>query len=300
MPAPLAAGAARAAAATGQPIAAEDETPVPPVTSAAADAEKAALAQSARAQAVQTAEADELAALFTDPRFAAQAAVAALSNAAGALPLARAMTAVDALAAFFLQQSADGADEASADSGTPPPFKGGPTTAQSASTSSLPDEADLATVARHLLSGSEAALAHQKLLQMASLPDGEQASRTSQNHWMFEIPLATPQGTSVAQFAIDHDGGDENGGAESLPVWRVRFAVAVEPLGPVQAQLALSGGRTWVTLWASRPASLERLRAGADDLSDALADAALESEIAFHPVAVPKKVGSGRFLDHTS
>lgn len=301
VPPPLASsGAAPAAAATGQPAAADEKALAPPVISAAADAEKAALLQSARAQAAQTAEADELAALFSDPRFAAQAAVAALSNAGVTMPMARAFTAVDALAAFFLQQTADATDEASTDSGTPPPFKGGPTTAQSASTSSLPDDADLATVARHLLSGSEAALAHQKLLQMASLPDSEQTSQTSQNHWMFEIPLATPQGTAVAQFAIDHDGGGENGGEESLPVWRVRFAVAVEPLGPVQAQLALSGGRTWVTLWASRPASLERLRAGADDLSDALADAALESEIAFHPVVVPKKAGSGRFLDHTS
>lgn len=200
------------------------------------------------------------------------------------------------------QAGAKAADAGAKAGASPLPFKDGPTTAQGAATSSLPQNADAGTVARRLLSDSETALAHQKLLQMASLPDSDQSQRTTSAHWMFEIPLATPQGPAVAQFAIDRDGGENEGDdQDKAAVWRVRFSVDVEPLGPVQAQLALSGGNTWVTLWAERPAALAKLRAGADRLSDALADdAALNAEIAFHPVAVVKRPSSGRFLDHTS
>lgn len=213
-----------------------------------------------------------------------------------------AQSAVQSGAPTAAQAGAKSATEAGKAGSSALPLRDGPVTAQGAATSSLPQNGDVGTLARHLLSDSETALAHQKLLQMASLPDSDPGQRSNSAHWMFEIPLATPQGPAVAQFAIDRDGGEkeENGGSTG-PVWRVRFSVDVEPLGPVQAQLALNGENTWVTLWAERPSSLARLKAGADQLSDALADdAALKAEIAFHPVAVAKRPASGRFLDHTS
>jgi hypothetical protein len=83
--------------------------------------------------------------------------------------------------------------------------------------------------------------------------------------------------------------------------WRARFSLDVEPMGPVHAQVALTGDRARVSLWAERPAAMARLRTGEDRLGSALREAALEPEIAFHtgqpraPAAAP-----GQFLDQAT
>jgi hypothetical protein len=101
------------------------------------------------------------------------------------------------------------------------------------------------------------------LLQAASIADGGDQS-TNRPHpaaqrWYLEGPFATPQGTTIAQFEIARDGRAAPA-AGSAPVWRVRFSVDVEPIGPVHAQVALIGTRTAVTLWAERATSAARLR----------------------------------------
>jgi hypothetical protein len=184
----------------------------------------------------------------------------------------------------------------------PPPFRGGATVAQGAQSSTLPADADAAAAARHLLSGSDAALAHQKLLQLASLPEAAQtaARGPANSQWMFEIPFATPQGTAMAQFVIERDGrGNSAEGEANAPVWRVRFSIDVEPLGPVHAQLVLSGPRAWVSLWADRSESLARLRGDAEILNQAFRASDLEAEIAFQP-AERKATPPGRFVDRAS
>jgi hypothetical protein len=136
----------------------------------------------------------------------------------------------------------------------PPPYRGGPTTAQPAVPSSLPPGADPVAVGARLLRETNAALAHQQLLQIASLPavaQGQGPSHAQTPQWMFEIPFATPQGSAVAQFKISRDGG-RGGKGKQTPVWRAQFSLDVEPMGPVHAQVVLAGDRTWVSLWAVR------------------------------------------------
>jgi len=62
-----------------------------------------------------------------------------------------------------------------------------------------------------LLDDTDAAIARQTLLQVASLPDRVDASGgridPSMPRWNFEVPFATPQGTAMAQFEIARDGG---------------------------------------------------------------------------------------------
>jgi hypothetical protein len=58
----------------------------------------------------------------------------------------------------------------------PPPFRGAQPTAQSVALPSLPPDAPLATTAHHLLGDTDAAIARQTLLQVASLPDRVDAS----------------------------------------------------------------------------------------------------------------------------
>ena len=60
----------------------------------------------------------------------------------------------------------------------PPPYRGGPTSAQPALPSTLPADANPRLVGQVLLNHTEAALAHLKLLQIASLPDSPQGSPT--------------------------------------------------------------------------------------------------------------------------
>ena len=160
----------------------------------------------------------------------------------------------------------------------PPPFRGASPSAQPVSLPSIASDATLATAARHLLDGADAAIARQTLMQVASLPGqvDTTAARLDPTvpNWLFEIPFATPQGTAVAQFEISRDGG---GGevAAAKRTWRARFSLDVEPAGPVHAMVSLSGDRTSVRMWAERPGTADQLRAGVSQLSQALTRAEL-------------------------
>jgi hypothetical protein len=185
----------------------------------------------------------------------------------------------------------------------PPPFRGALPAAQPIASPSITPGAPLATSARHLLQDTDAAIARQTLLQVASLPDRidittPQVDVTSPR-WSFEIPFATPQGTAMAQFEISRDGG----GAEAAPasrVWRARFSLDVEPAGPVHALISLTGDTTLVRMWAERPATAARLRAGTAQLSQALSQAELKpGDIVVRDGAPPQAAPAraGHFLD---
>jgi hypothetical protein len=152
---------------------------------------------------------------------------------------------------------------------------------------------------------ADAALSHMKLLQIASLPEAPQTSASPANansgpRWMFEIPFATPQGSMVAQFQIDRDAGGGSGESTG-PVWRARFSLNVEPIGPVHAQVALVGERAWVTLWAERADGVETLREKEALLSRSLKDSDFVAEIAFCLGAPRRRAATaGQFVDSAS
>ncbi|MDG2529538.1 flagellar hook-length control protein FliK [Caulobacter endophyticus] len=197
--------------------------------------------------------------------------------------------------------------------GPPPPFAGGPVVAQPAASSTLAPDARPALVAQQLAKGVDAALARQELLQAASLPERTEAARPADGRlvddkpgprWVFDVPFATPQGSAVAQFEISRDGGGGGaaGGVAEARTWKVRFSLDVEPMGRIDAQLALTGERARVSLWAERPEAMARLRGGEEMLNAALREAALEPEVAFHAVALPvaAPAAPGRFLDQAT
>jgi Flagellar hook-length control protein FliK len=183
-----------------------------------------------------------------------------------------------------------------------PPYRGGPLAAQPAAAPSIVPEADPLVAGERLLEETDAAISRQTLLQSASLPESGSRARDPQIRWNFEIPLATPQGTAVAQFEIARDGGGGQA-TRAEPVWRVRFTLDVEPIGPVHAQIALAGGKTSVALWAERPASAVRLRHDASQLSAALREAALEPGdvlVRLGEPPRPPEQPAGRFVDRAS
>ncbi len=194
-------------------------------------------------------------------------------------------------------------DDVAFHTSTPPPFRGAQPSAQPVALPSLPSDAPLATTARHLLGDTEAAIARQTLLQVASLPDriDTSAPRTdpAAPRWHFEIPFATPQGTAMAEFEISRDGGGDEVEAVKR-VWRARFSLDVEPAGPVHALVSLAGDVTSVRMWAERPATAAQLRAGAAQLSQALAKAELQpGDIVIGDGRPPQSAPApaGHFLD---
>ena len=185
----------------------------------------------------------------------------------------------------------------------PPPFSGGVPTAQPVVPATLVTNSPAETAMHHLLADTDGALARQTLLQVASLPDRADASGghvdPSTPRWNFEIPFATGQGTAMAQFEISRDGGGNEVEAAKR-VWRARFSLDVEPAGPVHALISFSGERTSVRMWAERPQTAAQLRAGAGELSQALAQAELKpGDIVIRDGAPPQPVPAkaGHFLD---
>lgn len=197
-------------------------------------------------------------------------------------------------------------DEVALSNVPPPPFRGGAPSAQAMAMPSFSSDTPPGVTAHHLLDDTDAALARQTLLQVASLPDRAdlQAPRADQTtpRWNFEIPFATPQGTAVAQFEISRDGaGTETEDAKR--VWRARFSLDIEPAGPVHALVSLSGERTSVRMWAERPLTAAQLRSNAPQLSEALRLAELEPGdivIGAGQPPSPTPPRAGHFMDRAS
>jgi len=189
----------------------------------------------------------------------------------------------------------------------PPPYRGAAPAAQPMAQPTLAPDASAAAVVHRLLAETDAALARQTLLQVASLPgpDAVQPRADQQaTRWLFELPVALPQGTAVAQFEIFRDGArpDEAEAQGGHRIWRARFSLDVEPAGPVHALVSLSGGATSVRMWAERPLTAARLRNDAPDLSRALREAALEpGDIVVGEGAPPMPAApAGHFWDRAS
>src|SRR6185437_5415734 len=185
----------------------------------------------------------------------------------------------------------------------PPPFRGALPSAQAVASPSIEPNAPLSATVHHLIDDTDAALARQTLLQVASLPERPDANGNrvdpSVPRWNFEIPFVTPQGTAMAQFEISRDGGGVEVEAAKR-TWQARFSINVEPAGPVHALISLSGDRTSVRMWAERPQTAAQLRAGASELSQALSQAELSpGDIVIREGAPPLATAAkaGHFLD---
>lgn len=189
---------------------------------------------------------------------------------------------------------------------TPPPFRGALPSAQSIVSPSLAADTPLAATVHRLLDDTDAAIARQTLLQVASLPDRTDASGHRVDptvpQWSFEIPFATPQGTAMAQFEISRDDGNESADP-ARQAWRARFSLNVEPAGPVHALITLNGDKTFVRMWAERPATVQQLRAGIGELNQALMRAELKpGDILVREGTPPQPAPAraGHFLDRAT
>jgi hypothetical protein len=192
----------------------------------------------------------------------------------------------------------------SVSAGPPPPYRGAPLAPQAPVAPALAEDMAPRAVAEKLIAGTDAALARQTLLQVASLPDAGSldAPRDTAPRWTFEVPFATSQGTGVVPFEISRDGRTFEPQAQGA-AWRARFSLDLEPMGPVHALVTLTGERASVTLWAERAPTASQLNENARLLGDALRAAELQpSELSFR-VGSPRATTAaapGRFMDRAS
>lgn len=196
--------------------------------------------------------------------------------------------------------------EAAARATTPPPFRRALPSPQSIASPSLAPDTPLAVTVHCLLDDTDAAIARQTLLQVASLPDRVDASGhridPTVPQWNFEIPFLTPRGTAMAQFEISRDGGGESADPAKR-AWRARFSLNVEPAGPVHALITLNGDKTFVRMWAERPTTAQQLRAGIGELSRAMIKAELKpGDIVVRDGTPPQPAPAraGHFLDRAT
>jgi hypothetical protein len=211
------------------------------------------------------------------------------------------------LAAAMLARTASPAQpEAPAQhSGPPPPYRGAPLAGQAPELASIAPDMTPHEAAERLLSQADGAIARQTMLQAASLPD--QPSATTHHadpnqRWTFEIPFVTPQGTGVAQFEVSRDGNSTREEAKAS-IWRARFSLDLEPMGPVHAMVAIIGERASVTLWAERMTTATRLTEQSALLNDALRAAELEPSDFSVRVGTPpvmRHAAPGRFMDRAT
>jgi hypothetical protein len=293
-------------------------------TNATATPQVAAAPAPAAGEAVQAALPSTGAEISQAPRGANLAAAVLADIAGGAAQTAVPRTMSAGLAASLLQEvtqdlprligNVPGSNKAVPDGHlfeaaartTPPPFRGALPAAQAIASPSLAPDTPLAATMHRLLDDTDAAIARQTLLQVASLPDRTDASGhridPTAPQWNFEIPFATPQGTAMAQFEISRDGGNESADPAKR-AWRARFTLNVEPAGPVHALITLNGDKTFVRMWAERPATAQQLRAGIGELSQAMTRAELKpGDIVVRDGTPPQPTPAraGHFLDRAT
>ncbi|CAM5765482.1 flagellar hook-length control protein FliK [Bosea minatitlanensis] len=185
------------------------------------------------------------------------------------------------------------------------PRRDGPLAAQPVAEPTLaPGEKPLA-IAATLLGQTEAALDRIKLAQYASLPpDAPRLDPAQQQpqRWLAEIPLAFQHGTAVLPLHVEKDPPRHEAPGGSPPLWRVRFALDVEPMGPLQGVVTLCGREVGVTLWAEREETSQLLRGAAPGLENALLDADFTAGSIDIHTGQPRVMQptAGQFLDRLS
>jgi hypothetical protein len=170
--------------------------------------------------------------------------------------------------------------QAPARANTPmPPYRGAPSVPQAPAPPSLVATASPREQAVHLLSQTDAAIARQTLLRIASLPGDQTGTATHSNdnapRLMAEIPIATAFGTAIAPMTIERDGPGP-GPNDPQSSWHATFSIDLAAIGPVHVRIALNGERASVMLKAERPQSAELLAAGLPLLDASLRKAAIE------------------------
>jgi hypothetical protein len=183
----------------------------------------------------------------------------------------------------------------------PPPLRDALPLPQAAAEGSIRPEDSGSVMMAKALGAVDAALDRISIAQYASLPSPQEAASAPLQRWFAELPLALPTGTAIMPIEIEEDRGGARTGAAQARLWRMRFALDAEPMGPVHGLVTMQGQAIGVSLWAERDATRRLAADHAQDLREALLDGFERAEIEIM-AGRPRREGSasGHFLDRTS
>jgi hypothetical protein len=125
-----------------------------------------------------------------------------------------------------------------------------------------------------LLQQTEAALARLQMTQLAAVPrDAERGLL----EWLFELPIRRGSELDLWSMRLSRDArGHAEQGVTPSPVWSVQLAFDLPGLGPMQAQVQITGHQVSTQFWVEHAASLPLLRAHLHELRQALLHIGLE------------------------
>lgn len=199
--------------------------------------------------------------------------------------------------------ASDLAGEAQPASRLSPPRIDGPLALQPIVEPSLQAGEKPVVIAETLLRQTDAALDRISLSQYASLPpEAGHGDAAPPQRWLTEIPLALQSGTAILPLHIEKEPPRRDHSEVGGPLWRVRFALDVEPMGPLQGVVTLQGRSVGVTLWAEREETSRLLRTATPGLEAALLAARFEQGAIDVHTGQPRvmQAAAGQFLDRMS
>lgn len=152
-----------------------------------------------------------------------------------------------------------------------PPRRGGAVRGQPAVR--LPDGGEAESAATEALAGralgeAERSLSRVFLHQAATAESRDMKAAQPTQALMLEIPIAGPNGTSIAQLRIERDDrASVEPGAPPRRVFQVDIAFDIAPLGPVAVRVGLMDGRrVAVGVWCESDDGLVRMEAERENI----------------------------------
>lgn len=156
----------------------------------------------------------------------------------------------------------------------PPPLRGSAPSAQAPARVSLDLSNRFGHLRTDLLQQTEAALARLQMNQLAALPrDAERGLL----EWLFELPIRRGDELDLWSMRLFRDPrGHAQRGVAAPPAWSVQLAFDLPGLGPMQAQVQITGQQVSTQFWVEHTATLPLLREHLHELRQALLHVGLE------------------------
>lgn len=155
---------------------------------------------------------------------------------------------------------------------TPPLLRNGQLQAQSRAEASLAQQETLTRIFATLLKDADSSLARVQLSQLGSQP-----TETDQRQiWLLELPIRKEDAIDLFQFRIEREqSGKQGQGAQEGDRWTMRFAFALQGLGPVYARISILADTVSTTLWVEEEETIRLFNQHRQTLEQSLIRAGL-------------------------
>ncbi len=170
----------------------------------------------------------------------------------------------------------------------PPPRKGVLPRASPPNSQRLPEGLDPKNIGAALLRQTDSALSRLRLFQISSLPD--QAARSAiSNEINLELLFSLGNESNIIRFQIEKDGGNKNENGEQN--WNLRFAMNLQSLGEVGANISFRLGKVGAMIWAQEEETAKQLNDMLPELTSSLEARGLETNFIRVRHGAPEKGG---------